>query len=209
MPDPADSPDIRFAAATADADPLLAGFALAASEPYATAILCPSDFMRTAYAGWIARPTSEIARDHWRAALIKDAPAGAYAALPATRLAGARRADILDLFGRLSPDERAQLMTRLKTSQILFGPPPPDSLYLSKIAVAPGQRGKGIGAALVRDCIATARAGGFAAVALDVHQENTAAIALYHGLGFETVGEGRCADPPLAYLALRLKLSEP
>jgi ribosomal protein S18 acetylase RimI-like enzyme len=56
---------------------------------------------------------------------------------------------------------------------------------ISDLYVQPIYRGKGIGKALVNDAIARIRARGLNGVTLQVNPQNTAALALYHRLGFE------------------------
>ena len=58
----------------------------------------------------------------------------------------------------------------------------PELVYL---AVAPGARGRGVGAALVAAVHADFRAQGIAAYELNVHASNAAAVKLYLGSGFE------------------------
>ena len=55
------------------------------------------------------------------------------------------------------------------------------------IAVAAGRRGQGVGRALLRALVETARAGGFPALSLSVSPENPAR-ALYESTGFRRVG---------------------
>jgi ribosomal-protein-alanine N-acetyltransferase len=59
------------------------------------------------------------------------------------------------------------------------------------IAVAKPERGKGIGRVLMNTHLARLAAAGVTSVFLEVEPGNASAIALYEGLGFETVGERR------------------
>jgi GNAT superfamily N-acetyltransferase len=62
--------------------------------------------------------------------------------------------------------------------------------------VAPEQRGKGVGDALVDAVIGWARASGFARLRLEVVDENARAVALYARKGFVQTGPPvRCAPP--------------
>jgi ribosomal-protein-alanine N-acetyltransferase len=58
---------------------------------------------------------------------------------------------------------------------------------IHSIAVAPGQRGRGVAAALLRRTLALLRRRGFETVSLNVRLENKAAIGLYRKLGFQRV----------------------
>jgi ribosomal protein S18 acetylase RimI-like enzyme len=57
----------------------------------------------------------------------------------------------------------------------------------ARIAVAPALRGRGLGLALGRALLASARQSGFSRAALVVHPENTTAIRAYRSLGFVAV----------------------
>jgi len=58
---------------------------------------------------------------------------------------------------------------------------------IHSIAIAPGQRGRGIAAALLKRTLAQLRRRGFETVSLNVRLENKAAIGLYRKLGFQRV----------------------
>lgn len=62
-----------------------------------------------------------------------------------------------------------------------------DRFLVDGIAVAPSQRGRGIGAALLKGLCHEARARGYREVRLDVVAENTRARALYDREGFRAV----------------------
>ena len=59
-----------------------------------------------------------------------------------------------------------------------------DDAWLEDIFVRESARGAGLGRALVEQAMEHARARGCARIELDVDEANTAALALYHGLGF-------------------------
>jgi len=63
-----------------------------------------------------------------------------------------------------------------------------DACHLLRIATRTSMRNAGIARALVRDLIADAGAQGCSHVELEVASRNASALALYGGLGFETVG---------------------
>jgi len=66
-----------------------------------------------------------------------------------------------------------------------------DEAEILNLAVAPGQRRRGIATALVLHAIERAVAHGAARVFLDVRESNEAARRLYAGLGFEPVARRR------------------
>jgi [ribosomal protein S18]-alanine N-acetyltransferase len=59
-----------------------------------------------------------------------------------------------------------------------------DELHINTVAVAPEQRRKGIGTALLRHVIADALASGAGKATLEVRESNEAALATYSRLGF-------------------------
>ena len=65
-----------------------------------------------------------------------------------------------------------------------------DEAELLLLAVAPAQRRRGVGAALLRAVLAECAAGGVRTIHLEVRAGNPA-IRLYAGLGFAKVGERR------------------
>ncbi len=62
---------------------------------------------------------------------------------------------------------------------------------IETVAVAQSHRRQGIGTALVKASMRWAASSGAPAVRLEVRQSNAAAQALYHALGFATVGVRR------------------
>ena len=64
----------------------------------------------------------------------------------------------------------------------------PDEWYLDTLAVAPQQRGRGIGAALLQALPEVALANGKNRIGLNVDEANPGARRLYRRLGYQTVG---------------------
>jgi ribosomal protein S18 acetylase RimI-like enzyme len=58
----------------------------------------------------------------------------------------------------------------------------------ARLAIAPLHRGHGVGRAMMVKLIEEARRDGRTLLALNVHQDNTAAIRAYRGFGFERAG---------------------
>jgi ribosomal-protein-alanine N-acetyltransferase len=63
-----------------------------------------------------------------------------------------------------------------------------DEVHILNLAVRPEARRGGTGRALVQRILTDAEGNGAASVSLEVRPENTAALALYHGLGFAQIG---------------------
>jgi ribosomal protein S18 acetylase RimI-like enzyme len=70
--------------------------------------------------------------------------------------------------------------------------------YLEELYVAPEQRGRGIGRALLEETLETARATGAIRIELGTSEADTEAIALYESCGF-TNREGAPDGPTMFY----------
>ncbi len=92
--------------------------------------------------------------------------------------AGGATDDLRAVFGRPGAAWRAALLSRLGSG------PEDASLRIEGICVAPGMRGRGIGAALIQAVTAEARKLGYPSIRLDVVDNNWRAQQLYRRLGF-------------------------
>ena len=72
----------------------------------------------------------------------------------------------------------------------------PDGAHITTLAVVPAARRRGVGRALVGELLLAATAQGATAATLEVRRSNTAAEALYEGLGFASVGVRPGYYPP-------------
>jgi putative acetyltransferase len=61
---------------------------------------------------------------------------------------------------------------------------PADTVELVKLYLLPAARGRGVGKALIEQCLQAARANGYAQIYLETTEELTQAIPLYEKLGF-------------------------
>ena len=66
---------------------------------------------------------------------------------------------------------------------------PTDTVELVKLYLLPAARGRGVGKALIQQCLEAARAAGYARVYLETTAELTQAIPLYERLGFRYLPE--------------------
>lgn len=87
---------------------------------------------------------------------------------------------------------------------------PPDAEVLS-VAVDPARRGAGLGRALLEKHLLNLERGGALLVFLEVADDNPAALALYAGAGFKTIGRRenyyrRADGAACAALTMRLEL---
>jgi ribosomal-protein-alanine N-acetyltransferase len=83
-----------------------------------------------------------------------------------------------------------------------------DEAEIANLAVAPSDRGKGVGRALLDAVLNDAESRGVADVYLEVRRSNTAALKLYRSRGFEQVGmrKGYYRTPVEDALILRYTL---
>jgi len=64
-----------------------------------------------------------------------------------------------------------------------------DVAHITQVCIQPERQGQGLGTALIRRCLQTLRQRGLRAATLTVTAGNTAALALYHRLGFTRLSE--------------------
>lgn len=111
----------------------------------------------------------------------------------------ARAADALVLVAS-SNREMLGCITYVATPESLFAEfHDPEAAGIRMLAVAPDARGRGVGAGLVRECIARARSDGRRRVVLHTTRWMHAAHSLYSQLGFERA-KGMDIDLPQVYL---------
>ena len=179
----------------------LAAWALAAGGAFELWRFGGRDEARAMLGAWVGRASSEVAARRWVVAEEDGVPVGGFAALPASELDAARRADLLALTRLAGRD--ASLIARISAARGLFAPVDPSDLYLSRIAVAARSRGRGVAKFMLDDVVDRAGDRGCSAVRLDVSADNGAAVTLYRSHGFVPVAENGLADPPMRYIAMR------
>jgi ribosomal protein S18 acetylase RimI-like enzyme len=87
-----------------------------------------------------------------------------------------------------------RLLRHLRAAATVSPAPPQDSWYVDALAVAPGERRRGIARALLADVEEIAREAGAIGVALDTGLENAPARRLYERHGFEERDIRRAPD---------------
>ena len=85
---------------------------------------------------------------------------------------------------RVPPWRWPALLRHLRAAGHVSPHPPPRTLYVDALAVAPAFRRRGVARALLAGAEDAARAGGFDGVALDTGLHNDAARSLYEGAGY-------------------------
>jgi ribosomal protein S18 acetylase RimI-like enzyme len=172
-----------------------------AGNPYCDWFFGGPDHARVALARALERPSSEFAADRVNLLLARDRLAGVSLALGGDELARCRRADTVAAIVDAGTG-RAALAGRIAETQALFLPVAEDSLYVSRLAVAPGLRGLGLGRLLLDDRLATGRSEGFTRFALDVAADNESAVGLYRSVGFRVEAARQAAG--MRYLRMTL-----
>lgn len=152
-------------------------------------------------ARWIRRASSELAAGRMRVLVRGDRVVGLFLAASGADLAAARAADTFTALKEAGAG-RSELRERIATADRLFLPVEPEWFYLSRLAVVPEARGRGLGRMLVEEYLAAGTAAGYNRFCLDVSAENEIAVRLYGSFGFEVHGERDAAG--MRYLRMGL-----
>jgi ribosomal protein S18 acetylase RimI-like enzyme len=147
---------------------------------------------RAALARSLERPSSELFGERVTVLAGASRVAGIFVALSGAELEVCRKADTLAALVEAG-EERPAFRKRIAAVRRLFLPVHEESWYLSRIAVAPRRRGRGIGRALLAECLRRGRSRGFRRFELDVAAGNEPAIRLYESFGFRVEATRRAA----------------
>lgn len=104
------------------------------------------------------------------------------------RALGDYPAELAGLPGAYGPPGGCLLLARWAGEAVgcvAYRPLQPGICEMKRLYVAPGQRGRGIGRALVEALMTAARSAGYRHMWLDTHPQMVAAAALYAALGFQ------------------------
>lgn len=141
-------------------------------------------------------------------AVAEGALLGVLAYLPAADLPRARMTEAQHLMRALSKEGKVAFRDHLRAQGDGFGPVPEESIYLSRIAVEPEARGRGVGRALVTALAAIASGPPAVPCSLHVRRENEGARALYERLGYQIIEE-EMARPYLTLVRPAVALGAP
>lgn len=184
----------------------LAPWIVAASRPFADWYFGEPDVAAEIVREWIARPTSELFVG--RAIVVDDGgeTAGCIIAVPGGQLATYRAADFAAFYQEISGEPEADnvIAEVIAASRELFVPVADDDLYISRVGVAPGKQGQGIGRALVLHVIERCRDLGLQGCRLDVSADNPAAIRAYGAAGLTVTSTRHSEIADLRYCAMRM-----
>ena len=134
-------------------------------------------------------------------AIAGDTPVGVICIYP---IAEGEIRQMAGLLRGVPAEMRGAALTALQQHAREIAPLPESGLYVSRLAVAPEWRGRGLGRRLFAAAEEAARAGDHTCVALHVHRANHLARSFYETLGFHSLPAGGAA-----YLVMQRTLSPP
>ncbi|HEY7517512.1 MAG TPA: GNAT family N-acetyltransferase [Methylomirabilota bacterium] len=166
----------------------------AASRPYGRFVYGSDAIHAAVHAYLLDSGAAEFSPPDGKLALADTEVVGMLAALSGAAL-GHRRLQSAYRIAR-SPFVAADtdLTRRIRLASETLLRPDPDDLYVSRIAVAPTARGRGIGAAMLERLLREARAAGMRRCVVEVAPGNAAALALYARHGFVQVDARSVTD---------------
>ncbi len=152
--------------------------------------------------------SAEWAAPHGVLALDGQEPVAMMARLEGRALVRARMRSAVGLARSGVLDEDAGLAARLRLAGGTLLHVRPEDFYLSRLAVADGARGRGLGRLLLEQFLREGQERGFRSFVLEVAAGSAAALALYRSVGFRESGHQAVTDPAtgrrLEYLHLGL-----
>ena len=188
--------------------PTLAPWIHEASCPFADWYFATPELAVEILREWMQRPTAEVFVGR---AIVMMEPemgeaVGCLIALSGADLAASRSADFLAFCRELGtgPDVDDVLSELVPASRELFPDVGDDELYISRVAIDPARRGKGLGRELVAHALETFRARGFRRFRLDVSAGNPAAIRSYEAVGLRVIGSQNSPAAGLTYCTMVL-----
>ncbi|MDH3201713.1 MAG: GNAT family N-acetyltransferase [Myxococcales bacterium] len=157
---------------------------------------------------WMERPSSELYLG--RAIVMMDdqeEPVGVLLGMSGAEVAACRMTDFTAFCEEIGSETEAdEVVDQVVTaSRELFPPIEEDAFYISRIAIDPEKRGRGLGRQLVQHTIDLKRRQGFERVRLDVSADNADAIRAYESLGFKVMSQSQSTIAPLEYCAMLLE----
>jgi ribosomal protein S18 acetylase RimI-like enzyme len=187
--------------------PILQPWIHEASNPYADWYFGDEQAAFAFIGRWLVRPSSELYLG--RAMLMLDElrrPIGCVIGMPGSQLARCRTADFAELCESLQSNANADeiIAQTIEVSRELFPAVEDDVFYISRVAVAPERRGRGLGRTLLGHAIESQRARGATRFRVDVSADNAVAIRLYQSVGMSVTACARNADADLEYWSMTL-----
>lgn len=166
----------------------------AASEPYSGFVYQDVEFARRTAAMLFDEGAAEFSAPQARLLVENDELLGMFVTLTAKELLAAR-------LKSMSVLRKAQWITapevdqRIRLAGATLLKPTATDLYLSRIAVSPHARGRGLGRILLQAVIDQAASRSLSRVVLEVSSTALTAQRLYERFGFQQIGELSSTDP--------------
>jgi ribosomal protein S18 acetylase RimI-like enzyme len=175
-----------------------------ASNPFADWYFGGPDVAVDMIGEWVCRDSSELYIGRAVMAFPAgggEAPMGCLLGMDGDTLRHCRSADFVAFCDALGGGDEADavLAEVLPAARTLFPPVAARAFYISRVAVAPDARGRGVGRALVSRVMDIQRDRGVEGFCLDVSADNEAALRAYRALGFRIEGTARDEGSGLTY----------
>jgi ribosomal protein S18 acetylase RimI-like enzyme len=164
-----------------------------ASEPYAAFVYEDRAEAERVQRLLFDRDVGDLAHGFARLAMVDGRPAGMLACIPGDQLGKARLKAALVL-RKAGVFEAPGTARRSSLAGQTLAKVASDDFYLSRIAVAEGHRGRGIGRALLLHYEAEGRRRGARRLVLEVSPTHPEAVRLYERAGFAITGRGEAED---------------
>jgi ribosomal protein S18 acetylase RimI-like enzyme len=189
--------------------PTLAPWVHEASQPFADWYFATPELASEILCEWMDRPTAEVFVGRAIVMLEPETDGevvGCLIGLSGADLVQARSADFVAFCRDLGAgDDADQVLAEVvPAARELFPGVREDDLYVSRVAIAPAARSKGLGRRLVMHAVETFRGYGFERFRLDVSADNLAAIRAYEAAGLQVVGRHHSAATGFTYCAMAL-----
>ena len=171
------------------------GLERAASRPYGEFVYGGEEVHAAVHEYLLASGAAEFAPPEGKLMVVDGTVVGMVAALSGAMLRQRRMQSAYHLSRSPFVTVDADLMRRIRLAGGTLLRPEDRDLYLSRIAIAPAARGRGLAAAMLDRLLREARAAGAPRCVLEVAPNNAAALALYGRLGFVQVDARSVTDP--------------
>jgi ribosomal protein S18 acetylase RimI-like enzyme len=182
-----------------------------ASQPYTSFAFSSTDQALRVRRYLYERKLSEFSPPYGRLLRDQGRAVGLLAVLDGAELTRCRLKATLALTKSGLLAEDPELGARLHLAGQTLLKPRPDDFYISRVATAESERGRGLGSHLVRCAADEARARGCPRVVLEVSPVSAAAVQLYRREGYQEIDARQVQDPltgrSLRYLHLAKALS--
>ena len=156
-----------------------------AGNPYLDWLFGDPETALHAVCGWLRRDSSELSVRRVTVLERDERLAGAFVGVDGADMPACARADGVAALEAVGREGRAGFLRRARSAAGLRRPVEADQWLLSKLWVAPGERGAGLGRLLVREFVAAGERRGLPRCRVDARADDTPVLRLYESEGFE------------------------